>query len=378
MLTYAQLADLERASRDTPVLSAYVDATELDAVARRAWRHSLAGAVVAARKAMAEAPHAERTAYDRAADRLEAQARALSDDLGGAHGWVAFVTADDVRYAGPTAMAPAAALLWRRGIATAPYLRLLRDDPAVAMAVVDVRSADLYRWARGTLVRGERLHAYAHVRRAGHMGDSPHQGFHPGTRGMTLTDAAQRAVDAGADRLVREVAAELDATGRAADWIVVAGNREVALDAIKHLSKGAQKRALYVPGLAAEATDAEIARAAAEGGAELERAREVERVAELLDRAAARGRGVLGYEPTAQALASGAAREVLVTGGFFERAPERAEALMLAVLANGARVVEVAGEAAARLDAECEGVGAALRYRARSGAAKVGVGVGAV
>ncbi len=379
MLTYAQLAELERAARDTLVLNAYVDATELDGVARRSWRPTLANAVVARRKSLADAPHAERTAFDRAAERLEAQAKELSDDMDGFAGWVAFVTADDTLYAGPTTLAPGAGLEWRKGIATAPYVRLLRDDPAVTVALVDIRSADLYRWEAGTLHRAERIQAHAHVGRAGHMGDAPHQGFHTGTRGMTLTDAAQRAVEAGVDRMVRDVAAQISTIGHPAGWIVLVGNRTVALDTMKHLSKAEQKRALYVAGVATDAPpDSEIARAAVEGRAQLEAARDIARVVDLVERAAARDRGVLGYDRTMEALATGAARDVLMTADFFDREPERSEALMLAVLANGAHVIVVEGEGAARLEAECDGIGATLRFRARAGSAKSGASAAAV
>lgn len=369
MLSYAQLAELERRTRESLVLNVYIDATELDGVARRSWRHTLANAVVATRKSLADAPHAERTAFDRAAERLEARTMALSDDMDGAPGWVAFATADEILYAGPTTTVPAASLVWRKGIAMVPYVRLLRDEPTVTVAQVDVRKADIYRWVAGTLHRVERVQAHAHVGRAGHMGDAPHPGFHSGTRGTTLTDAAQRAMDAGVDRMVRDVAAQIGTTGLPGGWIILVGNRTVALDTIKHLTKGEQKCAVYVPGLAADAAEPEIAHAAAEGRAQLQTAHEVARVVDLIERAAASDRAVLGYTRTLEALAAGAAREVLVTGDFFARETDRAEALMLAVLANGAHLVEVGGEGAARLDAECEGVGATLRFRTQPGRA---------
>lgn len=378
MLSYSQLATLERDTRDALVLNAYIDATELDSVARRAWRKTLADSITAIRKSLAGASHAERKAFDEAAARLEAQAAQLSDDLDGAPGWVGFITADDIRYGSPTAAPPAPSLVWRRGIATAPYLRVIRDDASVILTLADTRVADIYRWTAGEPERVDRIQAHAHVGRAAHMGDTPVAGFHTGTRGTTLTDAAQRAVDVGRERMVRDVAEQIETLARPAGWIVVAGLREVAMDVMKHLGKAASKRALYLGGLSADASIPEIARAAAEGRDTLRASHERDRVNDLIDRAAGRNRGVLGLQPTLDALVAGAARDVSVTASVFTTRPDDAEALALAVLTHGARLHEVSGDAAARLDAECGGVAASLRFPSRTGRAKLAVAKGSV
>jgi len=378
MLSYSRLATLERDTRDALVLNAYIDATELDSVARRAWRKTLADGVTAVRKSLADAPHAERKAFDEAAARLEAQAADLNDDLDGAPGWAGFITASDVVYGGPTTVAPSSSLVWRRGVATAPYLRLIRDDASVILALVDTRVADVYRWTAGDPERVDRIQAHAHVGRAAHMGDAPVAGFHSGTRGTTLTDAAQRAVDVGRERMVRDVAEQLETLARPAGWIVVAGNRTVAMDTMKHLGKAASKRAIYLGGLGTEASIPEIARAAAEGRETLGSAQERDRVNDLIDRAAGRHRGVLGFQRTLDALGTGAARDVSVTAALFAERPDDAETLALAVLIHGARLHEVSGDAAARLDAECDGVAASLRFPSRTGRAKLAVAAGTV
>lgn len=366
MLTYSQLAKLERSARGYHVLHVYVDPTELDAVARRAWRKTLAGAVVAQRKALGGAPHAERNEFDKAAELLEKLTRELSDDVDGAAGWAAFLTADRSLHAGPTHRAPRTSLAWRIGISAAPYMRLFQGPADVIVALVDARSTDIYRLSGRDVERVGHVNAHAHVGRAAHMGDSAREGFHTGTRGTALADAAQRALEVGRERMLHDVANELEALARPSGWIVIAGTRSNAHDAIKHLGKAAQKRTVYVPGPGMDASEADIAAAATEGRHQLEIEHETARVTDIVDRAVGRGRAVVGLEPTRAALETGAARDVLATPRFFDERPDEAEAVALDVLAHGARLVEVTGQAAERLDAEAGGIAAALRFPSRT------------
>jgi hypothetical protein len=365
MLTYSQLARLCTTARDRRVLNVYVDGTALDDVARRSWRPSLAAAIAAARKTVESATHQERAEFERAADRLVAEAQQLPDDLNGAPGWVAFLSADAVLSAGYASRAPRAAVEWRRGIGAASYLRLIAGTPDVIVAAIDTRSAELYQWNGRELVQLERLAAHAHVARAAHMGDTPRQGFHAGTKGTTLTDAAHRAMEVGRERMLRDAAQRLEALARPSGWIVLVGTHSTVADAMRYLGRAARKRATWFEGTGSAGAPPEIARAAAEGGRRLEREDATARVAELLDRAAARGRAVSGLVATRNALAAGAAREVLVTGAFLDGCPTDAEAVAMEVLTHGARLTEVRDEAAARLDAESEGIAAVLRYAAR-------------
>ena len=375
MLTYSQFANLERSARDRHVLHAYIDAGELDAVARRAWRKTLAAGIAAARKTVASASHAERAEFEQATGRLAEVTRQLPDDLEGAPGWAALVTADGVLQAGPTLRAPEAYVGWRLGIAAAPYLRALQGPADVILALIDARTADLYRLHGGGVERVGRINAHAHVGRAAHMGDVAREGFHSGTRGTTLTDAAQRALEVGRERMLHEVAQELEGLARPSGWIVVAGTRTNANDAIKRLGRAAQKRATYMSGLSADASEAEIATAAAEGRRRLSSEREVARVAELLDRAIGRARAVVGLEEVRGAIRSGAARDVLITPAYFETHGDEAESVALDLLSHGARLSEVGGEAATRLDAEGGGIAATLRFPSRVG--RVGAGLAA-
>ena len=373
MLSYSQLAKLERSARDQHVLNAYINPAELDAVARRAWRKTLANAVVAQRKALGDAPHAERNAFDKAAEVLAKLTGELSDDVDGAAGWVAFVTADAARHAGTTARAPRTSLTWRTGIATAPYLRLFQAVPDVIVGIVDARTADIYRAGPRGVERVGRVNAHAHVGRAAHMGDSAREGFHTGTRGTALTDAAQRALEVGRERMLHDVAGQIEGLARPGGWIVIGGTRNNGHEAIKRLGKAAQKRAVHMPGLGMDASEADIAAAAIAGRQQLETEHENARVADIVERAVGRGRAVLGLRAVADALRTGAAREVIVSPRFLDEHPDEAEAVALDVLAHGARLVEMTGEAGARLDADAGGVAATLRFPSRAGRVMAGL-----
>ncbi len=370
MLTYSQLAELEQTARDAQVLNVYVNAGELDAVSRRSWRRTLANAIVATRKSLADAPHAERNAFERAAELLDDRVKQLADDMEGAAGWVAFVAPDRVLHAGPVKSPPPPLVEWRTGIAAAPYLRLDREDGDVIVALVDARSADVYRWSAGELERVDRLRSHAHLSRAAHMGDTPQQGFHSGTRGTALTDAAQRALDVGRTRMVHDLVNRLEALVKPDGWIVIAGIRTVTSDVLKHLGKTAAKRTLYLAGVSTDASEVDIGRAAVDGRARLLAAHQMEAVTELIDRSVSRRRGVLGPEKSLDALRTGAAREILISEGFFEQHAADAESIALEALAHGARVQEVEGHAALRLDGEAGGVGATLRFASRGAKVK--------
>lgn len=282
MLTYSQLARLERAARDSFVLNAYGDATELDAVSRRCWRRTLSDSITALRKSLAHAPPAERNAFDQAAARLENAAVRLRDDLDGAPGWIAFATPDGFLHSGHSDSALGTHLRWQTGIATAPYLR-----------------------------------------RADHMGDVPREGFHAGTPGTAWTDAARRALDIGREQLLRELTAAPEGRAHPAGWIVLAGSRAVAREALDHLGAAARKRAMQMDGSAGTYSPSDVARIAAAGRQSLRAGELHARVTHLIDRA-------------------------------------------LAVLENGATLHEVGDKAAARLDGECEGIAATLRFAAGS------------
>lgn len=372
MLTYAELAELARSARDRMVLNVYVDPSELDAVARRSWRRTLADAIVDVRKSLSTATHAERAEYDKAAARVEKLAEDLSDDLDGAPGWAAFADAKAVLYAGPTHRPPRTGLLWRPGLAAARYLRLFDDDGGVVVVLLDGRSADLYRWNGREVAHLERINAHAHVGRAAHMGDAPREGCHAGTRGTALTDAAQRALEAGRERMLHSLTAQLEALARPAGWIVMGGARNTVTDAMKQLTKTTQKRALFMPGLNVDASEADIAAVAAEGRRRLESERDLSRVNELLDRAVGRGRAVAGFQPSLDALLAASARDILVSTRFLDEHPDDADTLGATVLTHGARLEEMSGDAGARLDA-AGGVAATLRFPSRSGRVRAGL-----
>jgi hypothetical protein len=148
MLTPTQLRDFVRALEGTRVLTIYRDARVTDPAMRHAWRPALASALRPIRASITDG--SERAEFDRAAAFLSDPIPAL-DGVWGAPGWVAFLTASGPLYTGDLPVRPPAHIVWRDGPAIAPYLRALKQQRPVIVALVDSRSARIYRYARGTL-----------------------------------------------------------------------------------------------------------------------------------------------------------------------------------------------------------------------------------
>ncbi|HVZ78820.1 MAG TPA: hypothetical protein VG818_12630 [Gemmatimonadaceae bacterium] len=361
MLSNAQLARLDAETRGRKVLNVFVNARETDAVGRLSWRTTLESALTRTRKALADAPHAERNALDGAAARVLEMADRWSAHAE-AGGWVAFVTEDAVVHEEARPVGDTPMVAWRDGVATLAYVCLPPLAPPVLAVLVNARSARILRWAGGALSHVDTIHAHAQARRAGHMGDAPREHFHGGTRGTTTSEAMQRTALTARERMMRELADRLQELAGSDAVIVIGGTPVPAREAWRALSHALTDRALQLGGFSIWATEAEIVRAAQDGAARLARAQQSARVATLLERAGARETGITGAAGTLLAVRAGAGRDVLFTPRFVTRHPDDAELLVREGLTHGAELLEVSGEAAEQLDATGGGVGALLRF----------------
>lgn len=361
MLTYAELVELERSLRGERVLSVYVDGSAPDPAAKHAWRRVLDDAVRGIGRGLAGAPHDEREAFRRAASLLEAELAATSGALG-APGWAAFITAEGVRTAGPLPTHIPSLVRWERGARVAPYVRALEQQRPVVVAVVDTREARLYRYREGALEALDTLRAHAAVGPFDHMGDVPREHFHTGTRGSTGTDAAERELRVGTERMLAELAGRLTVLGGDDAWIVLGGTPQAAKAALATLPGAAAARATVLPSLGVWASEAEIRRLAAEGATVLREAREGAMLADLLERKGARGNGAVGASAVLHALDAGAVQELLLSTQFLERHAADAELAVRAALGQRSSVEVAGGAAAERLDREAGGIVARLRF----------------
>lgn len=361
MITTREIMSLERAARGIPTLSVYIDGSASDPAARRAWRKRLDRALRILRGTVGGEHDPQRVELDRAVAHLEAR---LPDRLHavGAPGWVGFASADGVRWAGPLPVPMPSLVRWHPGIHVAPLVRALKEDRPVLLALVTHRDARLFRYHRGELESIDHLHAAAPSTGVSRARGSAPSRFHTGVRGATGADEADRQKRALLDELTRLVTRELAARAGGDGWIVVGGTPLAAKTVVRAFPSRIADRVMAMPSLLESATQAELRRAAARGASALRGARERRMVAELIERSGAGGLATTGAQDTARALEQGAVEALFVSHRLLQRRPDRSEALLHAAIAQDAEVEDVSGVAAARLDAECGGVCARLRF----------------
>lgn len=148
MLTPSRLNELVRELGTTRVLTVYHGARVTDPAMRHSWRAELAAALQPVRNAIVRDD--ERAEFDRVAAFLDDPWPPI-DGVWGMPGWAAFLTTEGPVYAGALPVEPPTFAAWRDGPVITPYLRALKQHRPVIVALVDSRSASLYRYAEGSL-----------------------------------------------------------------------------------------------------------------------------------------------------------------------------------------------------------------------------------
>jgi hypothetical protein len=361
MLTWQELVELERSLPQQKVLSVYLDGTVRDPAARAAWRRILRNGLTRTRDALRDAPHAEREAFDACVAQLE---KAVGPDevALGSPGWMGFFAAGAEPRVARLPVAVESQVAWGDGLRIAPALGASVAHAPAALALVDARVARIYRLGEEALELLETQRAEAHVGPAEHMGYPPRVGFHTGTRGTAATDEAQRELRAGTEAMLREVAHRLEGIAGRGGCILLGGIPETVAELERSLSERGRERAHRIAGVDVHATPAQLTAMAIAERHVAEQEGALQRVLAVLDRGAAGGKGALGLEATAEALAERAVERVLVTPRFITDHPAEMEAVLRESFAQAAGVELMTGAAAGRLDADGGGVAARLRF----------------
>jgi hypothetical protein len=360
MMNTSQLVALERSLRGTRVLSVYLDGTANDPAKQRAWRAQLDHSLNDLRAWLADSPRAERGEFEHSVRALEHQLATLTGNVG-APGWAAFITADQVHEASTLPVSMPTHAVWSTGACVAPYMRALKELRPVVVALVDSTRADVYRYQLGELGHVETVRAHHVVNAPLHMGDRPRSGFHPGTRGASGRDEAQRSLREGTNRMLREAAERVMEVAGPDGWIVTGGIPEVSEQLAQKLTPQAPDRVLAVS-LDIHASEADLVEAAQAGASALRNVMDAAQIAEMVDGGEATGLGAVGPAATRQALDQARVRELYVTHRYLEDNAAEAEAAVRAAIDQSALVEEVSGVAAEQLDAH-GGMAARLRYR---------------
>ena len=361
MLTQAQLVALLRSLEGERVLTVYLDGTAADPAVQRSWRVQLDHSITDLRTWLADSARDDRAEFERCVERLQEQLASLEVNVG-SPGWAAFITADRVHEAHHLPVPTPTLAVWSTGPCLAPYVRALKENRAVVVAIVDARQAELYRYRLGTPDRVETVRAHHVVQETAHMGTSARQGFHVGTRGSTGHDAAQRSLLAGRNRMLEQAASRMLELADADGWIVLGGIRRVAIPLASQLEERAPGRVLTLPALDVHAAASDIASAARAAASTLRDSHDADRVADIAGQAAAHGLGVTGNVETKWALEQRSVRELYLTHRYLEDHGADAEDAVRSALDQDATVEEVSGDAARELDA-VGGIAAGLRFR---------------
>ena len=360
MVTTTDLRDLSRELADSKVLSVYLDTRLNDPAQRFTGRATLTAALRAARAQIED--DVDRILFDRAAD---AAYRVLPppDDLWSAPGWVAFVTSDGVRHAGWLPVRPTSIAAWRDGPVVAPYLRALKQQRAVAVALVDSRSARLFRYVGGKLEALDTLVPVPEEPLGERETTSSRNGRSaPAPRGALATEGAERRRRTAFQRLASVLALRLGQLAEPDGWILIAGTPAWSRAAMETLPRHLRERALLSPTLGHSAAEEQIASEAKRAASALRAVHGQRLLADVLETAGAQGPAAIGMRSVEAALAVRAVEVLLLSPAFISDAPLEAETMVRAALAGGTAIEVLSGHAAAHLDRVAGGIGARLRF----------------
>lgn len=362
MLTHAELVTLYRSLRDRRVLSVYLDGSADDPALQRSWRLQLDHALDDLRQWLDGSARAERDELERSIGLLQALTASFAAGVG-APGWAAFITSDRVHDAHLLPASAPTLAVWSNGPCVSPYVRSLKEYRPVVIVIGDARHAALYRYHLGELDRADVVRAHHSIDHPEHMGTPARVGFHPGTRGTTGDDAAQRALLYGRDRMIAEVAESASKLAGTDGWILIGGIKRVAARISAISESVAPHRVLRLDSLDVHSSQAEIAAIARAGASRLRDAMDEHRITEIVEAAGAHGLGAIGPVDTGQALAQSSVRDLYLTHRYREDHAAEAEQAVRAAFDQDATVEEVS-EGAAELLNRQGGLAAGLRFRA--------------
>jgi stalled ribosome rescue protein Dom34 len=252
---------------------------------------------------------------------------------------------------------------WGRGIRLAPYAPALAEHRAAVIALVDTRSARLYRYDEGALEDLHKLHSHGlHVGPITRARGAAPSRFHSGVRGMTGADEADRVLRSSSARFFSSLAERLLELAGDDEWIIVGGAPQSAKGVGREFPDRVRDRVRVLSSLPHSATEPEIIRAVSHEVGLLQRERDAALVAQAIDQAATGGKGAAGLAHTREALRDRGVRELFLSEEFIARHTDDAERAIEAAIEQDALVEVVTDEAAQRLDAACEGVAAQLRF----------------
>ena len=357
MLTTHELHELANELAETKVLTVYHDAQVKDPAMRHAWRPALTATLRMVRDELTT--DAARAEFDQAASYLDQPSPSLGGTWG-APGWVAFLTTDGLRYSADLPVHPSTLAVWRDGPVIAPYLRALKQQRAVVVALVDSRSARLFRYEIGKLTELTSV-----------LMTTPDES----NADASDADHAQRRRLASFHRLATVLTARLLEAAGDDGWVLIGGTMRWAQLAGDALPAPLAARAMVSRTLDHDASLSAVEAAAKRAATSLRARYGRDLVHRLIEQAGAGGRSAVGIPAVQRALRASAV-DLLVVSPTFVRAGRyvgMGEEAVRAAIAQGAEVEVLSGEAAEQLDELTEGIAARLRFAIEEPPARSGL-----
>jgi hypothetical protein len=365
LLTTSDLVAIAQRHDGVKTLSAYVAVPRdaIDPVGHA--RISLRNGIASAREVLgASSTHDERGEFDACAERLLMAVESGEPRLGGCT-WVGFaVTGGDMYTVVVPAELPAQIpefVVWDAGLRVAPYFVL--DPPATAiLALIDHERAAFFSLGVSEgLQEITRFRTKAKVEVGAHTSAPPRVAFHPGTHGTPAADSAARQASSAYGRhrarIVDQIVALADSKR-----ILLGGVSDAVMHVASALPAAIRPHTTIAPSLHFTSTVPEMRDAVAA----IERAEnaEAERlvVDDVLSRARASRRGVLGEGPVHVALAQRAVDTLAMSARMIAEDPAACERIIREAVLQHAEIHVVHNAAATVLDAHAAGIAAGLRF----------------
>jgi len=362
MLTRDQLADLYRGLQQEKVLTIFIDGAGRDPASRRVWRRRVEQELEREEHRLQSADSQEKEAFSSARDLVLRELDAFESFLP-RKGYVAFATPDRIHHAENLPMQVPTLARWELGPRVAPYIRGLKQLRPMVTALVDGRRGRVFLYKEGEVTEVADLRADTFLGDISESATSRRASKHSGSRGETGTDAAQKLLDVGTERMLKEVR-ELVTDQAGVDGFVLLGGTQEALAAFRPLMTGVKDSRIFENhSLWLEMTAAEVKSATAEAASALSRRRQDALLGQIMERAYARGNGCLGGKDTVQALSSRCVDILVLSKGFVEANPDFADRCVAQGFEQGADIRVFGSQPSEKLDEVGGGIGARLRFR---------------
>ena len=360
MLTLPDLRTLVRDLSSTRMLSVYLETRVTNPAMREAWRPALSSAL---RELGAGLPKADRARFARARALLERELPPVGASWK-AEGWMAFVTAAGLRFAGEVPTRCPTLTVWRDGPVVAPYMRVLKELRPVIIALVDSRSARVYRYAWGKLIELPEFALTANETTGPGVAHGPdgrgEAGMGP--RSTTGTEWSRDHQAVAFDHLATTLAQRLTELAGEDGWILIGGTPEWSRRAGDAMPGHLGDRVMVSPALVHDAPADGIAGAARHAATSLRAARGEALLTTILDHAGPHGRAASGVAATKRALEAQAVDCLVLSPEFVTSDAQEAEEAVRAALLQGASVNVLSNPAAEHLSTVAGGIAARLRF----------------